>query len=180
MWRRSLSSCRPGQIHDRCLSLPRAVAEGNFEISGGGGSGNCQRNGQPCSSISMVLLLHGLDSTYVALGTARKPKVPFAGAAKPGSQPSNLRLSCSFSKIRIHRPPGFETPPELQPAHCPQHNGNSGNDFRRHARSQTLCRQSKRDVTTRPATHLPVPISHTTLAPLGLSHRPGLSSVWTA
>jgi hypothetical protein len=47
-------------------------------------------------------------------------------------------------------------------------------------RSDTPRLHEQRDVEGRPAAHLPAPTSPTTLAPLGLSHRPGLSSVWTA
>ena len=104
----------------------------------------------------------------------------FPRQPKPRSQPAKLPPSSSLGKIEIHRPPGFETQPNLQPSHFPQHNANPGSDFRRHPRSQTLCRRRKREITIRPANHLPVPISPATLAPLGLSHRPGLSSVWTA
>jgi hypothetical protein len=31
----------------------------------------------------------------------------------------NLPATSSFSNIEIHRPPGFETRPELQQTHCP-------------------------------------------------------------
>ena len=103
-----------------------------------------------------------------------------ASNLKPGGQPAKLRPSSSFRKIEIHRPPGFETQPERQPAPSPQYNGNSGNDFRRHPRSQTLCHSSNREITTRHGRHLLAPISPATLAPLGLSHCPGLSSVWIA
>jgi hypothetical protein len=91
-----------------------------------------------------------------------------------------LPASTSFSEIEIHRPPGFEVRPDLKPANSTQHNTNTGRDFRGHPRSQALRPGEQRDITTRPTTDLVDPISHATLAPLGLSHRPRLSSVWTA
>jgi hypothetical protein len=45
----------PEQIRSRPLSLARVVEEGNFEISSDGGSGNWQRDGQPCSGILQML-----------------------------------------------------------------------------------------------------------------------------
>ena len=61
-----------------------------------------------------------------------------------------------------------------------QHNANNGKDFRRRQSSQTRCPGEHGDVDARPANHLATPTSPTTLAPFGLSHRPGLSSVRTA
>ena len=100
--------------------------------------------------------------------------------SQPGSHLMKLPASSSFSKIEIHRPPGCEICPDLQPANSTQHNANTGNDFRRRRRSETLSPGEQRDVAARPADHIPAPISPTTFAPLGLSHRPGLSSVRTA
>jgi hypothetical protein len=111
---------------------------------------------------------------------ASRPEVGFAGRSKPRSQPSKLPQASSFSEIEIHRPSCFETPPDLQLARSTQYNANTGNDFRRGQRSETLSLHEQRDVEGHPAAHLPARISPATLAPLGLSHRPGLSAVWTA
>ncbi|MGV2336312.1 MAG UNVERIFIED_CONTAM: hypothetical protein LVR18_20130 [Planctomycetaceae bacterium] len=91
-----------------------------------------------------------------------------------------LLPTSSFSEIEIHRPPGFETHPDRKSAHSTEHNANTGNDFRQRQRSETLSPGEQRDVAVRPADHIPSPISPTTLAALGLSHRPLLSSVRTA
>ncbi len=100
--------------------------------------------------------------------------------SQPGSHPMKLTASSSFGRIEIDRPPGFEIRTDLNPANSTQHNANTGKDFRGHPRSQALRPGEHRDITTRPGTDLLAPISPTTLAPLGLSHRPGLSSVRTA
>ena len=61
----------------------------------------------------------------------------------------------------------------MKPLHYPQHNANTGNDFRRIQRSQTLTPGEKRDVAARPADHIPAPIFPATLAPLGFRIAPG-------
>ncbi|MFM8477524.1 MAG: hypothetical protein ACKOEO_17210, partial [Planctomycetaceae bacterium] len=53
-------------------------------------------------------------------------------------------------------------------------NANTGNDFRRGQRSETLSPGEQHNVEARPADHIPTPTSPTTLAPRGLSHRPGV------
>jgi len=39
--------------------------------------------------------------------------------SQPGRHLMKLPASSSFGRIEIHRPPGFETRPELQQTHCP-------------------------------------------------------------